>query len=151
MAKLSKARKHDSKELSDHIVGETKFVELNATDAPVDSVQYDVKKGEVHSDPIQDSGTGGKAILRRFQFQLPPSKEGEPLPDPQELIATQLKHVLIPMLYKDELEMIMEPRIVMGKNGKYDIFAFCHPRYHMGVKSVIHEKPQLVQDIINPK
>lgn len=147
---MKKQRKHDSKKLSDHIVGETKFAELGAKGAPVDNVNWDVKKGEVHSDPVFDPGVGPKLVIRRFNFQMPPGVK-EKL-TAQEILDYHKKNTVIPMLWKDELDLAQEPRIVAGKKGAFTIVAICAPRLLSGVlKSRFNERPELIHNIINDR
>lgn len=140
-------RNYKSRKLEDHIKGESKFVELGVQDAPVTNINWDVKQAEIHSDPVEDPGMGGKVIVRRFNFQLPPGTLGQATE--QEVLDYHKKSTVIPMLWKDELELLDEPRIVRGKKGAFTIVAICSPRLVLGVKSHIHEAPELVHNIIN--
>lgn len=146
---MKKSRKHDSKKIEDHLVDKAKFVELGAKDAPVENVQWEVQKAEVHSDPVFDPGTGGKVIVRRFSFRLPPGLK-EQLSH-KEILEYHKTHTVIPMLWKDELDLLDEPRIVAGKKGTFTIVAICSPRFVMGVRSTIHEEASNVTNIINGK
>lgn len=143
---MARIRKHDSKNLEDHIVDEGHGVELGAENAPVKDINWDVKSAEVHADPIEDAGLGQKVIARRFHFKLPPGLAMTPGND--ELLDWHKKHTVIPTLWKDELELIDEPRIIAGKKGSFTIVALCAPRTVLGVKSMIHEKANIVQDIL---
>lgn len=144
MARLR--RKHDSRNLDDHIVAKTNFVEFGAQEAPVANINWDVEQAEVHSDPVMDPGRGPKAIIRRFQFKLPPIKDQA---SKEEIFEYHKKNTVIPLLWKDELDLLDEPRIVMGKKGAFTIVAICAPAVKLGVKSTIHERPELVHNIIN--
>jgi hypothetical protein len=146
MARVSKRRAHDSRNIDDHLVDKTKFVELNAQDAPQTNIDWDVQQAEVHSDPVYDPGTGPKAIVRRFNFQMPPGKRTTTT---EEIFDYHKKNTVIPMLWKDELELLDEPRIIAGKKGAFTIVAICSPRFVMGVRSHIHEDAELVHNIIN--
>lgn len=143
---MTKIRKHDSKKLEDHLVDKAKFVEMGAADAPVKNIGWDVQKGEVHSDPVFDSGAGPKVIIRRFYFKLPPGMEEL---SHQEILDYHKKNTVIPILWNDELELVDEPRIVAGKKGAFTIVAICTPRFKLGVRSHIEERPELVHNIIN--
>lgn len=131
-------RHHSSRNLSDHIKAEQKAV--------VDGDVMDTVSAEINSDPIEDSGSGPRAIIRRFYFKLPPGQYEEVTKE--ELLDWNLKHNVIPTLWKDELEPLDTPRIVMGKRA-FTIVAICRPRFVGGVQSTIHEKPELIQDVIN--
>lgn len=146
MARISKRRAHDSKKLEDHLVDKAKFVELGAVGAPVENVNWDVQQAEVHSDPVYDPGLGPKAIIRRFKFQMPPGRKEV---TDQEIFDYHKKNTVIPMLWKDELELLDEPRIIAGKQGAFTIVAICSPRLVMGVRSQVHENAELVHNIIN--
>lgn len=144
---MARIRKHDSRNIDDHIVSEGHGVELGAANAPVQDINWNVKSAEVHSDPMMEMGTGEKLIVRRFQFRLPP---GLPeTPGHEELLAWHKKNTVIPTLWRDELELVDEPRIIAGKKGAFTIVAICAPRVMLGVKSVIHERPDLIQDVIS--
>lgn len=144
---MARIRNHSSKKIEDHIVSEGHGVELGATNAPVKDINWNVKSAEVHSDPMQESGTGPKLVVRRFRFKLPPGLPETPGND--ELLAYHKKATVIPTLWRDELELAQEPRIVPGKKGEFAIVAICAPRTMLGVRSAIHERPELVQHIIN--
>lgn len=145
MARIRRA--HDSKKIDDHIIGKSRFIEQEAQDAPVKDIDWDVQKAEVHSDPVIDSGVGPKVIIRRFRFNLPPGLKE--IPSHDELLEYHKKNTVIPMLWKDELDLIQEPRIVAGKKGAFTIVAICAPRVILGVRSHIHEQPELVHNLIN--
>lgn len=142
-----KSRSHRSKNLDDHLGDKAKFMELGAQDAPVENVNWDVQQGEVHSDPVEDPGTGQKVIVRRFMFQMPPGVK-ERLTQ-NEIYDYHKKHTVIPMLWKDELELLDEPRIVVGKKGSFTIVAICSPRFVLGTRSHIHEQATNVTELIN--
>lgn len=148
MANVKKNRSHRSKDINDHIVDKTKFLEMGAQDAPVSNINWDVQQGEVHADPIEDGGHGTKMIVRRFFFKLPPMPEGTVINN-DEILDYHVKHTITPLLWRDELQVIDKPRIIAGKRGSYTIVAICEPRLMGGVFSTIHERPELVQDIIS--
>lgn len=120
-------------------------MEMGAENAPVQDVNWDLKHAEVHSDPIMEGGTGEKLIVRRFQLRRPPGVEQV---SHEELLDWHKKHTVIPQLWKDELELADEPRIIAGNKGAFTIVAICAPRYMLGVRSTIHERASLAQDII---
>ena len=143
---MARIRHHASKKLEDHLVDKTKFVELGVQDAPVKDIGWDVQQAEVHSDPVYDSGTGQKVIVRRFNFQMPP---GPRTTTNMEIFDYHKKNTVIPLLYKDELELLDEPRIIAGEKGSFTIVAICSPRLIMGVRSHIHEEATNVTQLIN--
>ncbi len=140
-------RLHSSRKIQDHIVQEGSLKATTEVGGAVKNVGWDVKEAEIHADPIEDSGTGAAAIIRTFYFKLPPKLPE--VPGKEELLDWHKKHTVIPTLWKDELTLIQEPRIVMGKKGAFTIFAVCGPATRLGVKSAVHERPELVQNIIN--
>jgi hypothetical protein len=142
---MARIRKHDSRNIDDHIVAEGHGVELGAEAAPVKDINWNVKSAEVHADPMEDLGTGQKVIARRFNFQRPPGIEQI---SHEELLEWHKKHTVIPTLWKDELELIDEPRIIAGKKGAFTIVALCAPRTVLGVRSQIHEHANTVQGIL---
>lgn len=144
---MARVRNHRSKNIDDHIVAEGHGVELGAEGAPVKDINWDVKSAEVHADPMIEGGGGPKLIVRRFFFKLPPSLDETPGHD--FLLEYHKKHTVIPQLWRDELELAQEPRIIAGKKGSFTIVAICTPRFVSGVKSQIHENAELVQNIIS--
>lgn len=86
---------------------------------------------------IEDPGTGGAVILRRFSFQLPPHVRFSK----QELLTVHRSRI-VAFLWKDELELIMEPKVVLGKKGQFDIYATCKAKQG----SLIFQQPQVLQD-----
>lgn len=146
MARLKKNRNINSRNLEDHIVEEGHGVEVGADNAPVENINWQTMSGEVHADPLMESGVGQRLIVRRFQFKLAPGEINKATKD--ELLEWHKKNTVIPMLWKDELELAGEPRIVAGKKGAFTIVAVCMPRIVGGVKSYIETKPELIQDII---
>lgn len=145
---MARINRHvDSKNIEDHIVAEGHGVEIGAEKAPVKDINWDVKSAEVHADPLVDGGTGPTLLVRRFKFQLPPGLAEQPGHD--ELLDWHKKHTVIPTLWKDELELADEPRIIADKKGAFTIVAICAPRNVLGVKSFIHERPELLQNMMN--
>lgn len=146
--KVKKHRAHDTRNLDDLIVGEGEVIEVGAKDAPQENIKWEAKEGEVHSDPINDPGRGQTVVIRTFSFKLPEGLKEKPTND--ELLDYHTKYTLIPMLWKDELELKGEPRIMSGKEkDTFVISAACAPRFVAGVRSYVNEKAALVQDIIN--
>lgn len=147
-------RTHKSRQLEDHIVAEGHGTEYAAEGAPVKDINWDVKSAEVHADPLKDEGMGEERIVRRFFFKLPPLPKGIDKPTDQEILEYHLKSTVVPMLWRDELEPIDQPRIIAGKKGAFTIVAICQARRSMiggGAASRVFQKPELVQNIINGK
>lgn len=129
---------HESRNLADHIQAETT--------ANIDGEKWDVKQAEVHSDPIHDSGTGGKSLVRRFVFMLPKERDASD----EEIFDYHMKNTIPKFLFVDELTIAGEAKFTVKENVIH-IVVPCEPRMHNGVRSSIHESAELVQDIISNK
>lgn len=100
----------------------------------------EVEQLETEPVRLEDPGTGKPVILRRFEFQLPP---GVLEINKALLIKEHVKRLEV-FLWKDELEMVLPPKLVLEKNGAFSIFATCQSKKG----SLILSKPQLIQDAI---
>jgi hypothetical protein len=135
MARLTKADKKraaSSRNLEDHILGETTTVEKGAIGAPVQDVPWDVKKAEVHSDVTleQDTGEGNAVIVRSFDFKANPEAFIKQPPSTQELFNAHLGQIEV-FLLKDGLKLFqgVNPRVMISKNKKfYRIIVGAEPR-----------------------
>ena len=99
---------------------------------------------ETDAIPLLDGGTGKTAILRRFQFQLPP---GVKEINKELLLKEHIKRLEI-FLWKDELQMSLPPKLVLEKGGAFSIFITCHPK--KGSKISWGYSPQRLQDVLQP-
>lgn len=70
---------------------------------------------ETKSDPLVDDVYGKKTIVRTFFFQLPSRPKEIPLPTKEALLVAHRSRV-VSFLWKDELELIEEPRIYWRKD-----------------------------------
>lgn len=101
----------------------------------------EVQELETRSSPLDDgSGVGPAVILRRFSFQLPPKTKYSKA----ELLAHHTSRI-VPFLWKDGLDQIGEPKVVFGKQGKFDIYITASPRRGQ----LLHERPLPLKQAIN--
>lgn len=99
----------------------------------------EVQEVETKSTPLDDQGGDGKPIiLRRFSYQLPPKVKYS-----KADLLLHHKPRIQPFLWKDGLEEIAEPRVVLGKKGKFDIFVTCQARKGQ----LLHEKPLTLSEV----
>lgn len=111
--------------------------------ADVKAKGWEGEEGIVHSDPLMDSGTGARVIIRKFDFAVP---VGVQLPPKDQLLAFN-RSKIISFLWMDELELIKDLKIEIAKNRKhFRIFATCMAKKG----SIIYEKPQTLQQITQP-
>lgn len=148
---MRKQRKHDSKDLSDHIVGKTKFIEINATDAPVDNIGWDVQQAEVHSDVqlSEDTGFGGAVIVRAFEFHANPEAFRIHTPTAQELFNSHLMQIEQSLMV-DGMKVMTDvaPRVKVSKDKtKYKITVGAEP---MKGQTLL-ERPKTLTQIVNPQ
>ncbi len=117
--KVQKERLASSKDLNDHILGETKAKVLDTNSKGAD---YDVKQGEVHSDIHleEDTGHGKSIIIRSFVFKANPQAFKERTPSKQELFNAHAKQIEI-VLWKDGLKVMPDvtPQLILAKNRHY--------------------------------
>lgn len=112
---LKKARAASSKDMTDHVVAETKATVIDTKDKAYD---YDIKQGEVHSDTHleDDIGHGKSIIIRSFDFKANPQAFKERTPSKQELFNAHLKQIEI-ILWKDGLKIMtdVQPQLMLSK------------------------------------
>lgn len=109
-----------------------------------DNNNWEVQQIETKSDPLVDDQTGKETIIRQFEFMLPPSlPKGMEFPSKDQLLKFHRSKV-IAFLWKDELELIDEPRIEISKKAdKFRIFAVCQAKKG----SLILQKPLSLQQV----
>lgn len=128
-------------QLEDHLGRAGQLIETNVENAPVKDIKWEAQEMTSEaSAPLADDGSGKEVILRRFQFSFPPNLPKKPTK--KEILAFHKDRMNV-FLWKDELELIQEPKIIIGKKG-YDIFATCIAKKG----SLIFTKPQLLQHAI---
>ena len=120
--KVKKDRLTSSKELSDHITGETTVKVINSLDSSAPAHDYEVKQGEVHSDIKleMDEGDGKTIVIRSFDFKANPAAFKERTPSKQELFNAHAKQIEI-ILWKDGLKIMPDvtPKLMLSKNRKF--------------------------------
>lgn len=65
--------------------------------------------------PLDAGNYGKKTVVRSFFFQLPPRPKGVALPD-SKILLNQHRSRIIAFLWKDELELIEEPKLYWRKD-----------------------------------
>lgn len=121
-------RSHNKKRLDDLITNEGTLKEMGVTDAPVDTINWKVKEGEVHSSTRleDDTGEGETYIMRSFEFRFPENIKEKPTKE--QILTDGYKKFLEAQLYMvDNLELALEPRVIIEEKG-FRIFATCRPR-----------------------
>lgn len=147
MTKRSKsgtvAPKLTPKSKNEILGNEFKVTEMNAANAPVQDVNWIGQEIEARSDIgfENDQGDGKPIILRQFEFALPMGVPMNQLPSKAKLLEFH-KSKIVAFLWKDELELIAEPKIVM-EGRKFKIFATCQGKKG----SLIFHKPQTLSDV----
>lgn len=136
MAKLKKVAKErlaSSKDIEDHILGETAAtVHTDTLDGKQSSTHYDVKQGEVHSDIHleDDEGSGKTIVIRSFDFKANPEAFRQHTPSKQELFSAHAKQIEI-LLWEDGLEVMpdVNPQVILSKRRTgYRIVVGAEPR-----------------------
>lgn len=131
--RVKKSRMASSKDIEDHIVGETAATVHNSTlDGKQSSVHYDVKQGEVHSDIHleDDEGHGKTIVVRSFDFKANPNAFREYTPSKQELFNAHAKQIES-YLWTDGLKVMpdVHPQIILSKKRDgYRIVVGAEPR-----------------------
>ncbi len=131
--KVKKERLASSKDIEDHILGETTATVHNSTlDGKESSVHYDVKQGEVHSDVHleDDEGSGKTIVVRSFDFKANPQAFREHIPTKQELFSAHAKQIEA-YLWADGLDVMpdVHPQVILNKKRTgYRIVVGAEPR-----------------------
>lgn len=153
--KTNKHRSVSSRNIDDHIVEKAKVTEVSADTKDVSgldsksNLQWDVTKGEVHSDVRleEDMGVGQKVILRTFRFSANPQAFREKTPSKQELFDAHAKQIEI-FLYKDGFVRMegVEPKLFLSKDRlSYYIIVAAVPKFG----EYTHERALTLKDITN--
>ncbi len=143
--KVKKARLASSKNIEDHITGETEAKVINI-DTGANGHNYDVKQGEVHSDIHleEDTGHGKAIIIRSFDFQANPEAFKHKTPSKQELFNAHAKQIEI-ILWKDGLKVMpdVKPQLVLSKQrNHYRIIVGAEPEKGQLITSQDQDKFQ---------
>lgn len=131
--RVKKERLASSKDIEDHILGETAATVHNSTlDGKESVVNYDVKQGEVHSDVHleDDEGSGKTIVVRSFDFRANPQAFREYTPSKQELFNAHAKQIE-EYLFADGLQVMpdVKPQLILSKKREgYRIVVGAEPR-----------------------
>jgi hypothetical protein len=131
--KVSKSRMASSKDIQDHILGETTATVHNSTlDGTESSVHYNVKEGEVHSDIHleDDEGFGKTIVVRSFDFKANPAAFHAHTPSKQEIFNAHAKQIEA-YLWEDGLQPMPDVNIqviLSKKREGYRIVVGAEPR-----------------------
>jgi hypothetical protein len=131
--RVKKERLSTSKNIEDHILGETAASVHNfGLDGKESVVNYDVKQGEVHSDIHleDDEGSGKTIVVRSFDFKANPQAFREFTPSKQQLFNAHAKQIE-EYLWTDGLKVMpdVKPQLVLSKNRDgYRIIVGAEPR-----------------------
>ena len=119
--KADKNRSQSSRELSDHIVESGQVIDEQSIEGEKD-VQYEVSKGEVHSDVHleDDKGVGKAIVLRHFDFSANPEAFRAQTPSKQTLFNLH-KNQIYAHLMSDGLSVFEEvsPKVMISKNKRF--------------------------------
>jgi hypothetical protein len=130
--KVKKERVASSKDINDHLTGETQVKVINSVDSASKVHDYDVKQGEVHSDIHleEDTGHGKSIVIRSFDFKANPQAFKDRTPSKQELFNAHAKQIEI-LLWKDGLNVMpdVKPQLILSKQrNHYRIVVGAEPR-----------------------
>lgn len=123
--------------------------DLDAKDAPVKDVHYELKGVEAQSTTHleSDEGGGGSAVIRMFEFRMDPVAFQMAHPNTQDLFNAHHKGIEI-ALWRDGLKPMPEinPRVVMElSSGTYRIFVTAKPERGQ----LLSEQPKTLSQLIH--
>lgn len=144
--KVKKERLASSKDIEDHILGETSATVHSGLDTNAKGYNYDVKQGEVHSDIKleADQGDGKTIVIRSFDFKANPAAFKERTPSKQELFNAHAKQIEI-ILWKDGLKVMpdVRPQLILDKKQRgYRIVVGAEPEKGHLINSLTLDKQQ---------
>lgn len=144
--KVAKERLTSSKDLNDHLTGESTVKVINTVDNKEKVHDYDVKQGEVHSDIKleADEGYGKTIVIRSFDFKVNPQAFKERTPSKQDLFNAHVKQIEI-VLWKDGLKVMPDvaPQLIMDKKRRgYRIVVGAEPEKGQLINSLVLDKQQ---------
>ena len=117
--KADKDRKQSSRNLEDHVVAQARVEEADVNQVEEGFKEWDVNKGEIHSDTKleHDLGTGKRVVIRTFVFGANPESFRLKIPSKQELFNAHAKEIETELL-KDGLWPMKEvvPRLQIAKD-----------------------------------
>jgi len=100
-------------------------LEKDAIDSPVKDIKWYGKEDKTTETSMHDQGTGKPVVIRLFEFKFPPTLET--LPSKEQILTPEYIRQLQTLLWADSLRLVMEPRVVIDKEG-CKIFAPCEAR-----------------------
>lgn len=115
------------------------LTEENAIDSPVENIKWYGREDQTAEALMHDTGKGEPVVIRMIEFKFPPTIET--LPTKDDILTPQYMKHLQTELWSDDLRLVMEPRVVIEKEG-CKIFAPCKAR--TGVSFL--EEPKLLQE-----
>lgn len=130
------------------ILNQTKFVEKNAKNAPVKDISWEATQAQTDGFRIEDGGYGRPIVLRQFEYQYPPGFIGKPLKE--EILTEGYIKYLENGLWADNMEMIMEPKVVFSDTG-FKVFATCQAKKGNLVPDYAQGMLKPLQNIIQGK
>lgn len=144
--RIKKERLASSKDIEDHILGETTAKVNTSLDFGGKADNYDVKQGEVHSDLKleADEGHGKTIVVRSFDFKANPPAFKERTPSKQELFNAHAKQIEI-QLWKDGLKVMpdVKPQLFLSKQrNHYRIVVGAEPAKGQLISSMDQDKFQ---------
>lgn len=110
-------------------------------DLGLDAHKWYGKEDRTDENSIHDKGIGKPVVIRLFEFKFPPTLENLPTKE-QILTPEYIKH-LQTLLWADSLRLVMEPRVVIYKEG-CKIFVPCEAR--AGANFI--DEPKMLQEWI---
>lgn len=117
------------------------LVEENAIGAPVKDIKWYGREDKTEEKLMHDKGSGEPVLIRLFEYKFPPTLEA--IPTKEQILTTEYIKHLQTLLWADSLRLIMEPRVVIDKEG-CKIFAPCQAR----AGATFMEEPKLLQEWI---
>lgn len=135
MSKIS-AKTHDSFHLT----------EMAAQGAPVDDIQWHGKDIEANT-RLEDPGQGRPIILRQFKFEISP--DVTQIPTKKQLADHHLPRIK-DFLWKDELELIEDLKVVKNHKRSFIVFAICQPKKGSLISWQDTDKLKPLQDVLSP-
>lgn len=125
----------------EQLTKEFEYIEESAVDSPVENIKWYGKQDQTEEKLMHDIGKGDAVTIRLFEFKFPPTLEK--LPTKEEILTPEyIRHLQI-LLWGDDLRLVMEPRVVIDKEG-CKVFAPCQAK----AGASFLEEPKLLQEWI---
>ena len=101
------------------------ITEENAQNAPVKDIKWYGTNAETEKFRLEDPASGRKIIVRHFDYMYPPGRRVKPTK--AQILTKDYLNYLKNGLWADELEMIMDPKVVFYKKG-FRVFVTCQAK-----------------------